>query len=311
MSRAGAARSIRVSVAALSAVALFGGCVNLGERKDQANRIIESVDQVEAKGSALGTFTQSVSVVAGDRDGDTPAPRFTAPSVEIPAVLDFESGTTAYLGQPTAKEASQPFAVFRGSSIYFRRVSAERITRPWLRLDVSDIDPDDVSTSCRRDTALEKVDEVQSFANPLFVLGLLEGALAGSIRVDGTETLRGIRVTHFKLNIDREKATTDDTDRVRDSYEVAFKSALVSSVVQPAEVWLDDDGLPRKFSVTLQAKCRRKRLADLTFTTELFDIGKPVSIGLPAKGETAKVRGVTELRQGVSGSGAPTGGGQG
>jgi hypothetical protein len=76
---------------------------------------------------------------------------------------------------------------------------------------------------------------------------------------------------------------------------------FATATVFRGDVWLDGEGLPRKYSVTLASKVRRRSLAEVRLTVELFDVGQPVDIVLPDKSETAGVEGLGDLSQFVAG----------
>jgi hypothetical protein len=302
-------------LALVTAVALcVGGCGSIKERKENAERIIDSVDAATAAKSAQmvvsidvkltlkGADRQLAGVAASNATADGPG---TAVRRTLPAAADLRNDRVAYfVTRPDG--ATEAARIYQGTTIYARRASqpaAASAQRPWVRLDLTGIDPDEIdSDDVELADAVRRVGETQGFDSPLFLLKLFRGALSGSVKEVGAENLGGVPTTHFTLNLDREKALRDEDEDVQDAYEVVFKSVFATRNVFPGEVWLDEQGLPRRYSLTLKSNLRRRSIADLKLTVELFDVGRPVDIALPAKSETAKVEDLGNLLDAILGA---------
>jgi hypothetical protein len=224
----------------------------------------------------------------------------------LSAAADLRHDRVAYVvAQPGG--ATEAVRIYAGTTIYARRAgqtASNKTQRPWVRLDLKGIDPDDIdNSSIELVDAIGRLQESAGFDNPLFLLTLLRGALSGSVEAVGHETIGGVSTTHFRFNVDREKAVRDEDEDVQDAYETVFKSIFATRTVFPAEVWLDAQGLPRRYSLTLKANLRRHSIADLVLTVELVDVGQPVDVALPAKSETVKVENLGGLAQAVTGGG--------
>jgi hypothetical protein len=326
----------RVAAVAI-AIAITGtGCASLGERKAQADRIIESASLAIASGTANLTLTQrttlrpeafgnrqrgggaaaATTLPAAEHDGavKVPAPSDAAGDaagvtgvggtsantieVSIPGVADLKRDRVAMLLLQDGVEP-QPVTVFDGTSLYLRRGQAAGgagAARPWARLDLAKIDPDDIDNSGTTITeASERLGTFQAAGSPVFLLRLLRGTLSGSVRNVGVEEIDGVRTTHYKMNVDREKATEDEPESLARTYEAVFKSMFVGSVVLPGEVWLDDQGLPRRFAVTFEPKIRRRTFAEITLQIDLRDFAAPLEVAVPARSETVRVEGFGSL----------------
>lgn len=290
---------------AVAAAVVLPGCGGIKERKEQADRIIDSVDKaIAARSAQMEVSAQAQLKIDGAErllNGGGPAGA-AAPSVRRSAQADLGADRVAYL-TVGGDGAAETVRIFSGTTIYARRVgpAAASTQRPWVRLDLTAIDPEEIDNDIEVADALRRVQETAGFDNPLFLLKLLRGTLSGSVEDLGQEEVRGIPTRHYKLNIDREKAVRDEDEEIQDAYEAVFKSMFATRTVFPGEVWLDDQGLPRKYSVTLKSKVRRRALADFLLTVEMFDIGQPVQIVLPPKRETARVDGLGSLAQAVGG----------
>lgn len=301
----GARHGLRGLALATALAVALSGCGSIRERKEQADRIIDSVDRAVAAGSAQMSVTvkadlklegaQRLAAGGGAGDAEIPAMNFAAQA-------DLARDRVAYLdlGDGTSPEAIR---IYAGTTLFLRRLDAETDTqRPWVRLDLTSVDPDEIDNGdIETADALRRVQETQGFDNPLFLLKLLRGTLSGSVKKVGEEDVRGARTTRYKFNIDREKAVRDEDEDVQDAYEALFKSMFATRTVFPGEVWLDDKGLPRRYSVVLKSSVRRRALVDFRLTVEMFEVGQPVRIVLPGKRETSRVEGLGGLAQAITG----------
>ena len=299
----------RLVAAATAAVLLLTGCGSIRERLERADRIIDGVDKAAAARSALMTISVGVDLrlegaaatpgAAGGQGAEGANPEAT-----ITAQADLAKDRVAYLGLDPAG-APRAVRIYSGTTIYSRLLGEAQTKRPWVRLDLTSLDPDEIDNDDVEITdAVRRLEQAQGFDNPLFLLKLLRGTLSGSVDELGREDIRGVPTTHYKLNVDREKAVEDEDEDVQDAYEAMFRTMFATRTVLPGEVWLDDEGLPRRYTLTLKPNLRRRALADLRFTVEMFDIGQPVVIELPGKAETVEVDGLGGLAQAVAGGGA-------
>ena len=298
-----AARLVALPLALVMTLAM-GGCGGIKERKERADRVIGSVDKAIAAKSAQMVVSSSFELKL-DQAERLAAGGATADAANgersFPVHADLANGRAVYLVRG-ADGTAQPFRLYAGTTIYARRaLDQAATTRPWVRLDLTGIDPDEIDNEIELADAVRRIAQVQAIENPLFLLHLLRGTLSGSVEVVGEEQVGGVETTHYRLNIDREKAVKDDDEEVQDAYETLFKSMFATRTVFPGEVWLDDNGVPRKYSVTLKSKVRRRSLADFRLTVEMLDIGGPVQIVVPDKSETSTVEGLGDLTQFVAG----------
>ena len=298
-------RLVRLLAVATAGALVLGGCAGIKERKERADRVIDSVDKAIAAQSAQMTVSQTVEVKLDRADrlaaGGMPADAASTETA-FTAHADLARGRVAYLVAGPGG-AAEPFRMYSGTTVYARRVGAQATTnpRPWVRLDLTRIDPDDIDNEVEVAEAVRRLAQIQAIENPLFLLRLLRGTLSGSVEEVGREQVGGVPTTRYRLNIDREKAVKDDAEDVQDAFETVFKSVFATRTVLPGEVWLDDDGLPRRYTVTLKSNVRRRALADFRLTVELLAIGEPVQIALPDASETAEVEGLGDLTQTVTG----------
>ena len=131
------------AVAVATALTLFAAC-SLGDKADQAERIIESVDLTIAAGSVRGTITLTDAIVSlpeianvevstdttpgaaeGDAGGLAAGPFQPRPPIVFDIAVDLgeQRSALSYPGSPT------PFAVLDGDDLYARRYNAGHARR--------------------------------------------------------------------------------------------------------------------------------------------------------------------------------------
>lgn len=130
--------------------------------------------------------------------------------------------------------------------------------KDWLK-----IDPDSVGTS----------EVVQR--DPSSSLDALRGA-TGRVTRAGSEKIRGVDTTHYRVSIDLAKAVSNAPEAQRDRVETSVIALGTRHI--PADVWIDGKGRVRKL---------RLRLKGGTIVTpgsvefEFFDLGAPVAVTQP------------------------------
>lgn len=122
-----------------------------------------------------------------------------------------------------------------------------------------------------------------SGTGPTTFLELLEG-VSGEVETVGTETLRGVETTHYRATLDPERVEQAQSGTgqgdLRDLTDEVFPASELTEV--PLDVWLDADGLIRKFLLDVSAaRADGAGTARATMSFELWDVGEPVEIELP------------------------------
>lgn len=132
-----------------------------------------------------------------------------------------------------------------------------------------------------------------SSGDPTQSLQLLQGAGADIVEV-GKEQVRGEAVTHYRGTLDLNKAATAAPPEQQQNYQ---KLAQLYAQPLPVDIWIDGDSRVRKLTSALdlakinlppqataaasEAAAAAKPTGTLTYTTELFDFGTPVSVTVP------------------------------
>lgn len=107
--------------------------------------------------------------------------------------------------------------------------------------------------------------------DPLLFLHLLSGD--GEVREVGRDEVRGVETTHYRAQIGRD-GVQSLVQKQRSAVLPAQALELISG--GSADVWLSDDGLPRRLRVALDADRMQ-----VTFAFELFEYGADVRVAAP------------------------------
>jgi hypothetical protein len=134
-------------------------------------------------------------------------------------------------------------------------------------------------------------------------------AAASRVRTLGTATLRGVPVTHLRLDVNPAKAVTQVPPGQRAGLR-AFATSLGAATI-PVDVWLDQQHMVRqvRWSPRLPGGSLAPGGTRFTQTTDFYDFGVPVRVSPPPAGEVASLsnlKGTTSsLTTGSTGSPRP------
>ena len=117
-----------------------------------------------------------------------------------------------------------------------------------------------------------------AMTDPSQSVAFLEGAQ--DVTTVGVEDVRGVSTTHYKFTIDLQKALADAPESFRKALSGAVSQLGTSTL--PGEVWLDGEGLPRRFAYDMSLPGGTGAPAAVHFSMDLFDFGQPVQVSIPA-----------------------------
>jgi hypothetical protein len=127
--------------------------------------------------------------------------------------------------------------------------------------------------------------------NPADMLQSLRGA--GSVREVGTEDIDGTPTTHYHAEIDLQKAIEKVPAQYRDLAEKGMKMLGGSF---PIDVWIDHDGLPRRFQMDIEVPGGKGSVSErIDFT----DYGAPVTIEAPPADQVQSMGDFQRVASGV------------
>jgi hypothetical protein len=304
LTRPGRAATTVIAVAIAAAVAMLAlsGC-DYATRKHQSEALIHAAKAAERAGTGTGTLAVGVRAIQTDTPGLTQLAGPVAAAAIPPVPIELAFGArAARAGNPTGVEA-----VFTGPVVYLKRPVTEADTesqfgfRPWTRLDFAKV-------GRKQKNVLTTVNAVNPI-NPTYLVRLLAGTLSGSVERLGAASVGGVATTHYRMNIDRDKAFGRLADKDRQAAEKAFASNNIKGqVFKGAEAWIDAHGLPRRFKLRVKqvvevGAARNIGVLDvpfaITYTIDVASYGGRVQIAAPKASATAEVGSLNALLESV------------
>lgn len=280
MSAARPPRRVFVAVGLYLLLTAVSVACGFGERREQADHLIGTARRLHDAGTAAVRVTTSFEPKeVTDRTIQTYP--FTPP---LTGAMDLSKRRVRL------DSDRGPAIIFDDSTLYVHDFDEPTAERPWIRLDLDEVEPEDVDEPIVGFNAV----------SPVAWSELLAGALSGSVERGKTATVNGVELTHYTANVDREKMFTEFLDGMVDDRDLTelgevFEVIGLRSLVTPAEVWLDGDGLPRKIIFEAEQRVDRHNVFSLTLTYELSDFGTPVQIDVPEEDRTIEVDTIQQL----------------
>ena len=124
-------------------------------------------------------------------------------------------------------------------------------------------------------------------ADPAGQLDYLKGA-ANDVKEAGTESIRGVKTTHYKATIDLNKAEASMTPAQRKATDALKQKTGITTI--PVEVWVDAQGRARRMWSRVdmtKASGAAASVGYVTTTIEFYDYGTPVQITAPPADQVA------------------------
>ena len=128
--------------------------------------------------------------------------------------------------------------------------------------------------------------------------------VSDSITKVGTTEVRGVQTTHYRAQVDLAKAVQASGADASSLQE--FTKTLGTSTI-PEDVYLDSNGLPRRFAVTINSAIPSTSAgssagaSSFTVTVDLYDFGKTDTSGIAAP-PADQVGDLGSLLSGIGGS---------
>ena len=211
-------------------------------------------------------------------------------------VFDYEQQrgrTTFDVGELAAatggSDAGRLELVFDGLVYYMRfpsGVLANVANGRWLKVDLREA-ADEAGADLG---ALEQLDQ-----SPTELLQFLQGA-SDDVDEVGTETVRGVETTHYRADVDLERAAEITAERaglsdelreqLRREIERTREQTGLSTL--PVDAWLDDEGRLRRMKMDVELDVAGRPAGMLT-TMELFDFGVEVDVRPPPADEVLDI----------------------
>lgn len=272
----------RVAGLALVGALLASGC-GFQERRAQADFVVDTAERVRQAGAAQLLMVQTLQPIQLT-DTDIQIHPFPIP---MAGALDIAARRTSpgVADEETVLQVEGPLMVFDDEILYVRRLGADPGERTWAKLDLAEVgDLDDPLIGF-------------NIINPVLWVELLGGALTGSVeRMGEDEGPDGEQLVRYRANFDREKAFRDefDDDEFQRLIE-RFELMGITDIVIPGQVWLDEDGLPRRIVYRAAQRVDRNNAFALVLAFQLSGYGGEAAIELPDPDETVEVEGILQL----------------
>lgn len=275
---------------ALALATLTAAC-SLGEKQDQADRIIASVDRLADAGPMAGQahIDFRVESLPGPQPGGNAT---RAPGLAYALIVDVEGEKAELRPAPDA----DPLVVFAGDRVFARR-SGGGSSRAWAALDFGDLDRVEKPTL---DQAMAGAAAgTPGLIDPNLVVGLVAGTLAGSIEAKGDDPLGERRTERFTVNLSVDKAESELelTEPERDVRRRMLTAIGVSDDVLPADVWLDARGDLRQVEIRFPLRPAPRVKLVTTYRVRLDDDAAAPRV--PGRRSVLTVESPSELLRGL------------
>ena len=235
-------------------------------------RIAQAATKTTEAGSAR--FAMTMSMQGGAQEV----------TVDAEGAMEFASqkvAMTMNLGELGAQAGMDTIEMLsEGQTIYMKFPNHEqlRLPTPWLKMDLGEL------TGV---PGMESLSQLNS-NDPSKTLEMLRG-VSEDVEEIGTEDVRGTSTTHYKANMDLNKAIAEIPEEDREALEQQFEQLGTDTV--PTEVWIDDEGLLRRQTSTVDlskvkgAASGGAAPTEMVIEMELFDFGAEVDVDAPPKAE--------------------------
>lgn len=169
--------------------------------------------------------------------------------------------------------------LFDGYELYLPRGGDLDGERPWANLDFARADFPD-PTSDDREAGVEFPP-----ISPVLLIRMLEGALAGGIEHVGEATVRGERLERYEARFSYETIADELPEPARRGFENMRAAMGYSAEFSEGEVWIGDDGYPRRIIYDFEQRVNRRDLFVLRVTLDLLEVGGDVEVSVPSADE--------------------------
>ena len=186
--------------------------------------------------------------------------------------------------------------------VYMRSPMFQDAPTEWISMDPSKMDPA---------AAAQFGGFGAGTTDPSAYAGLFAGVF--DVRASGEQEIEGVSTTHYVGTIDLKKVLEGFADVVGEEVDAAAKEQLEATVEQfeslgidekiPFEIWIDDEGLPRRQRITMDFGdlIPGTDEASMAMTVDYSDFGQPVDIEVPKRSE---VTDLTDQIADVGGAGS-------
>lgn len=263
-------RRVVTSLGCLALAVLLAACSG-GSPEDLLDRAPDALEEA-------GTSRFEMLVTAVAESGQQPP--FRAEGEQ-----DLVTGTMRMVFD-LGDEGSRTETLLDGNLVYLRAPLFALFTGDpdrWVRLDLEE---------AGADAGLDPDQLVPTDAGPTALLQQLRGA-AEDVEDLGTEEIRGVGTHHLRVTVVSDRAIEHAPEQLRDQLRT-YAEATGLPATYPMEVWIDDEGLPRRVRTVLEIDDEVRGPVTQETTLELFDFGVAVDVAPPAEDEVVDLRQVLD-----------------
>jgi hypothetical protein len=191
--------------------------------------------------------------------------------------------------------------VMDGGVVYVRSPAFADARTPWVSMDPEKMGPA---------AAAQFGGFGAGTTDPSAYAGLFAGVF--DVKDSGQADIQGVSTTHYVGTIDLAKVLSSFPDMIGEDVDPATKEQLEAAVKQfealgidkkiPFEIWIDEEGLPRRQGITMDFGDLVPGAGDasLEMTVDYSAFGEPVHVQIPKRSE---VTDVTDLMGGAASEG--------
>lgn len=277
----------KLAVASATVLVLATGCASQADEAtvltgSAAAAALRAAPDVAADAGS-GRFEMTMSFATPDGDVDIVATGVFA-GERMRMELDFGAavaGLGAAGGEAPPPGFDEPMEmIVDGTTAYLRVPMLEMLTGTsgWLRASAEELGASGESFGLGAGAS-----------DPSQLLETLRG-VAGDVVEVGPEEVRGVSTTRYRATIDLAEALEAAPEAQRERLEAQLDGFGTDGVTLPVEVWIDDDGLPRRMSIDLAGVAEMANELGpggrASMTIEFFDYGDDITIELPDPADT-------------------------
>jgi hypothetical protein len=250
-----------LAAAALTALLAASGCAGSSGAVSVAANPVAAVRAAGTASMKIGT-AQVATSVSMTADGKTD--QFSGTGA-----FDFakQLGTITLTVPPDVSSHSTLDEVITPTTLYMRPSGG---SGKWVQVDSAKLADGDLISA--------------GYTSPILAFALLGGAGAagGSVSYVGQDTVYNVPVAHYSGTIDLSAAAAAAPDPENAALSSASRSFTAKSV--PFDVYLDAQGRVLRFVAHFQfpAPSPQKGTVSIVSSTDLYDLGKPVTVAAPA-----------------------------
>jgi hypothetical protein len=254
-------RKLRIALCAALIAVAASACGDPGGGSEASPQSLEvlaaAADKVSDAGSSAMTMTMTMDV-----DGD----EVTAEGEGVFAWIEETGEMTVTMSGSGRPGEGEMDLIIDGDDVYMKMPPELGAGAGWYRMDASGVGSGVGGAN-------------QLSQDPSQFVEFLRGASEDGVQDLGTEEVRGVSTHHYKAEISFEKML----DQARDQEAVEAMRAQLEAFGDvdsfPMEVWIDEDGLPRRMDVVMDMA----DIGAMDASIEMFDYGVEVDVRPPRK----------------------------